>query len=75
MAFKEHELVVLKEDRPEYGLKAGDVGVVVLAYPDGAYEVEFVDNEGHTVALLTLGERELAPLKGRALLRALNPAV
>jgi len=41
---------------------------VVLVFPDGTYEVEFVDSEGRTVALLTLREHELAPFQGRALL-------
>ena len=73
--YKEHEPVVLRKDHPEHGLKAGDVGAVVLVLPDGMYEVEFVKSEGRTVALLTLKEYELAPFQGRALLRALNPAV
>jgi len=73
--YKEHEPVVLRKDHPEHGLKAGDVGGVVLVLPDGTYEVEFVDSEGRTVALLTLREHEIAPFQGRALLRALNPAV
>ncbi|MEN2981985.1 MAG: DUF4926 domain-containing protein [Thermus sp.] len=67
---REHDLVVLKRDRPEAGLEAGDVGTVVLVYPKGGYMVEFVDHEGTTLALLDLEEEEVAPLAGPALLRA-----
>ena len=49
---KEHDLVVLTEDLPTEGLKAGDVGTVVHVYADGnAYEVEFVTGAGQTLAL------------------------
>ncbi|APD10404.1 hypothetical protein A0O31_02379 (plasmid) [Thermus brockianus] len=67
---REHDLVVLKRDKEAWGLKAGDVGTVVLVYPHGGYLVEFVDHEGNTLALLDLSEEEVAPLKGPALLRA-----
>ncbi|BAW00452.1 uncharacterized protein TTMY_0038 [Thermus thermophilus] len=67
---REHELVVLKRDKEEWGLEAGNVGTVVLVYPHGGYVVEFVDHEGNTLALLDLAEEEVAPLRGPALLRA-----
>lgn len=39
---KEHEVVALTEDVPEYGLRRGDVRAVVYRYPAGdIYEVEF----------------------------------
>lgn len=51
----EHSMVVLSQDRVADGLYAGDVGAVVHVYGNGkAYEVEFVDGDGTTVALLTL---------------------
>lgn len=51
----EHSRAALCEDRPEAGLRTGDVGTVVHVYADGAgYEVEFVAQSGHTVAVLTL---------------------
>jgi hypothetical protein len=67
---REHDLVVLRRDKREWGLEAGDVGTVVLVYPKGGYVVEFVDHEGNTLALLDLAEEEVEPLKGPALLRA-----
>ena len=51
----EHSMVVLNDDRTTDGLHAGDVGAVVHVYGDGrAYEVEFIDGDGTTIALLTL---------------------
>jgi hypothetical protein len=32
---REHDLVVLRRDKREWGLEAGDVGTVVLVYPKG----------------------------------------
>lgn len=47
--------MVLTCDLPEHGLQAGDVGAVVHRYGDGeSFEVEFVNAEGKTLALLTL---------------------
>ncbi|BDG27476.1 hypothetical protein TthSNM66_21120 (plasmid) [Thermus thermophilus] len=54
--------MVLKRDKEEWGLEAGDVGTVVLVYPHGGYMVEFVDHEGNTLALLGLAE-ERSPFK------------
>jgi len=52
---KELETVVLAEDLPEQGLRAGDLGTIVMVHQRGAgYEVEFVTLEGGTVAVVTL---------------------
>ncbi len=52
---KELEPVVLTSDLPEHGLKAGDIGAVVLVYSSGrSYEVEFVTLNGDTVAVVTV---------------------
>ncbi len=51
----EHDRVVLTEDVPCEGLKAGDVGTVVHIHAGGeAYEVEFICLDGQTVAVVTL---------------------
>jgi hypothetical protein len=54
MSFKELDVVVLRNDLPEYGLKAGDLGAVVQAYGDDDLEVEFVTASSRTEALLSL---------------------
>ncbi|MCR4316633.1 MAG: DUF4926 domain-containing protein [Planctomycetes bacterium] len=52
---EEHDCIVLLQDRPDEGLKAGDVGTVVHIHKDGAaYEVEFMTFTGETVAVITL---------------------
>ena len=65
---REHDLVALTADKPEHGLRAGDVGTVVLVYPGGeGYAVEFVDHRGETVALLDLRPGEVRPVTGSAI--------
>lgn len=57
---KELDTVVLTHDIQEKGLKAGDRGAVVHCYSGGqAFEVEFVNSEGHTIALLTLTHADI----------------
>ena len=59
----EHSIVVLNSDLPAAGLHAGDVGAVVHVYGQGqAYEVEFVDGAGSTIALTTLEASQIRPL-------------
>jgi Domain of unknown function (DUF4926) len=56
----EHAMVVLNYDKPSSGLYAGDVGAVVHVYANGAaYEVEFVDGDGTTVACITLDAKDV----------------
>ena len=56
----EHEMVVLNCDKPLSGLYAGDVGAVVHVYANGtAYEVEFVDGDGSSVACITLDAKDV----------------
>jgi len=65
----EHSIVVLTRDLPETGLHAGDVGAIVHVYRQGtAYEVEFVDGDGTTVALLTLEADDVRPIGSGELL-------
>lgn len=65
----EYQVVRLSRDIPEEGLKAGARGAVVMVYPlrpdsPREYEVEFTDEEGGTLALLTLPEDQLQPEAG-----------
>src|ERR671926_1419177 len=45
---QELDVVELTEDLPEFGLKKGEIGAVVVAFdnPDEAYDLEFVDESG-----------------------------
>ncbi|PAE87365.1 DUF4926 domain-containing protein [Shouchella clausii] len=48
MSFEVYETVKVKEDKPDEGIKKGDIGTIIMVYdtPNKAYEVEFVDEEG-----------------------------
>ena len=65
----EHSIVVLNSDMPDAGLHAGDVGAIVHVHGQGkAYEVEFVDGDGTTVALMTLDASAVRPIGAGELL-------
>lgn len=73
----ELDTVVLTRDLKRYGLKRGDVGAVVHCYANGeAFEVEFVTGEGQTIAVVTLTERDIRPMRRGEILhvRILAPA-
>ncbi|WP_370571831.1 DUF4926 domain-containing protein [Methanomethylovorans sp.] len=46
MKFSELDVVRIKKDVPEKGIKKGDKGTIIVAFskPHEAYEVEFWDN-------------------------------
>lgn len=60
---KEHDVVALTVDLPADGLSSGDVGAVVHCYSDGqTCEVEFVDEQGRSRAVVTLADPQLLKL-------------
>ena len=66
---KELDNVALREDLPDYGLVVGDVGTIVFVHRNGeAYEVEFADADGTTLAVQTLSPEQVAPVRGRQIL-------
>lgn len=65
---EELQMVVLGRDLPEHELRAGDVGVVVHVHGQSAYEVEFVAGEGRTLAVVTLEEAGVRPIREREIL-------
>jgi hypothetical protein len=61
-----HACVVLTQDIPDDGLKAGDVGTVVHIHRDAAaYEIEFMTLTGRTVAVVTVLPDQLLPVSSR----------
>ena len=58
------DVVALLTEVPAHGLLRGQVGTVVELL-DGAYEVEFSDDEGETYAELTLQSDQLLILHHR----------
>ena len=65
----EHESVVLTRSLPEHGLESGDVGAVVHVYAGReAYEVEFVDGRGASIAVVTIDAAGVRPVEGGEIL-------
>jgi len=58
-------MAVLMVDLPEHGLKAGDVGNVVLVHGRQGYEVEFMTLDGETVAVTSLQASQVRPISTR----------
>ncbi len=56
------DVVALTEDIPDRSLLRGQVGTVVESLGPGAFEVEFVDNDGRTYAMLPLKSSQLLVL-------------
>ena len=48
------DVVALLKEIPEKKLRRGQIGTVVECYTDTDFEVEFSDNNGKTIAMLTL---------------------
>jgi len=61
--FREYEVIRLGRNKPANGLLAGATGTILMIYTQlplpPAYEVEFTDAEGNTVALLALQDEEI----------------
>ncbi len=56
------DVVALTEDISDHGLLRGQVGTVVESLDPGVFEVEFVDNDGKTYAMLPLKSSQLLVL-------------
>lgn len=57
---EELSTVVLTIDMPQYNLRAGDLGTVVLAHAGGkGYTVEFTTLSGMTLAVVTLASDQI----------------
>ena len=54
MTFSMLDTVMLEEDLPKHGLRAGDIGAVVEVYGEEGIEVEFVTGAAETQALVSL---------------------
>ncbi|MAS35903.1 MAG: DUF4926 domain-containing protein [Anaerolineaceae bacterium] len=66
---KEFDQVVVLEDLPEYELKAGDLGTVVLIHGDHAgYELEIFSADGRTLAVVTVDASQVRPVNHRDIL-------
>lgn len=57
------EMVELTIDLPDLGMTAGTIGTIVHVFkaPEQAYEVEFADSEGRTLATVALKPDDVRP--------------
>jgi hypothetical protein len=68
---EEHKRAILTVDVPDYGLKAGDVGVVVHVYSSGgAYEMEFFTLDGQTLDVVTVEANQVRAVNQRDVMHA-----
>jgi len=57
------DVVALLKAMPAQNLKSGQVGTVVEVFGDDDFEVEFVDKQGRTIAMLPLKRVDLLVLQ------------
>jgi len=61
---KELDRVVLAENLPKHGLRAGDIGTVVDVYAEGqGFEVEVCDLAGSTIDVVTVTAAQVRPIQ------------
>jgi hypothetical protein len=68
---EEFDDVALVNDLPKYGLRAGDIGVVVDIHGNNAgYTIEFMTRAGATVAVVTLNANQIRAIGEREMLQS-----
>lgn len=68
---KELDRVVLTRDFPEYHLKKGDLGTIVLVHDDNSgYEIEFMTLDGDTLNVISLGKEDVREIRKREIANA-----
>lgn len=67
---KELDNVVLTIDLPEYRLKKGNIGTVVLFHGDTGYEVEFMTLSGETLTVVSLSKGQIRQVGSREIAQA-----
>ena len=67
---RELDTIALTVDLPQFGLKAGDVGAVVMMHDTKVFEVEFVTLGGETVAVVSLLSEQVREINKREIANA-----
>lgn len=57
------DVVALLEDKPSERLVSGQVGTIVEVLAPEVFEVEFLDSQGGTIALVELGRGDFLVLR------------
>jgi hypothetical protein len=60
--FRELDPVVIVRDIPQAGLRAGDLGTIVMQYDATGFEVEVVKASGNAQAVVTLSAQDIRPM-------------
>ena len=60
------DVIAVLQARPQDGLALGQVGTVVEVYSPGAFEVEFLDSQDRTIALVPVKRSEVLLLRHEA---------
>ncbi len=63
MTYELLDVVAAATDLPAFGVKVGDVGTVVEVHGAEAYEVEFCNDRGETLAMLAMSGADLRPAR------------
>ena len=61
----ETDVAVLTVDLPAHGLKAGDVGTIIMVHGRSGYEVEFTTLAGETIAVVPVDATQMRPIANR----------
>lgn len=77
MTYNELDVVALAHEIQQYGLSEGDTGTIVSVYNNGdAFEVEFVNRRGETIALITLAPSDIRSVpESSTVLRWINEPI
>ncbi|MEE9296519.1 MAG: DUF4926 domain-containing protein [Phycisphaerae bacterium] len=63
MMLNERDVVALTEDRPDEGLRIGDVGAVIHCYRDAdMFEIEFIDENGERKCVASVPASQILKL-------------
>jgi hypothetical protein len=69
MMIKEHERVVLTVDLPQYQLKQGEVGVVVMIHGNhDGYELEIFSADGRTLRVIAVDAAQIRQINRQDIL-------
>lgn len=72
----ELDCIVLTTDIPEYELRVGDIGTIVMVHEAGqSFEVEFVALDGETLAIACLSSTQIRPVMHHEIAHARPVAV
>lgn len=63
MSYQLLDVVRAAIDVPDQAIRAGDLGTVVEVHGQDAYEIEFCNDRGETLAMFAMSAAELCPAR------------